>query len=426
MPKKQELGLSFDFSLDLAEQAERISVDDEGVGIGFAPSRLVDGVVMRGEEFRGRVFDTGASPFGWSKQSSFMTCPYLYGRRHVEPLSKEELASTAPRWANSGMDKATSLGSTGHAAMASQLAIWGARQGGVVAADELIDDEKQIAPPLEAIEVVAKKEGVSVAGRDSIIAAFKSWLQENPQPAGRVVSVESSIEAVVGLKETDAGFTDFGLWVVKSLKSTRPDGYLVAIDDRLVKPKIMTGMPKIRYGSAEQIGKPNPLEGTRIIATRRMDASVGSEGLSRLITSVSSQAEFMQRIRDSQGRLGFVDIEDHKFSKLPFGPAKVKHYEMDAQFQWCRTMGQQVYGRAFGKTMLNAIHRMEPYTHGRAEMPPLATDSQCASQIVMWRRQIAMAFSTADVKFWPRNLKENVCRNDFGDCELYYHCRNGQ
>lgn len=425
-PKKRNVGLEFDFHLE-SPPTVVVGVGDNGFEDGFVPSRLVDGVVMRGEVKGGKVFDTGPSPAGWSSQSSFMTCPYLYGRRKVKALSREEMAVTAPRWAFNGMDKATSLGSTGHAAMASQLAIWGARQGGVVAADELIEDEKDIAPPLEALDVVARKEGISKAGRDSIIAAFKSWLSENPQPSGRVVTVESSIEAVIGNKENDKGqYRNFGMWVVESLESTREDGYLVALDGRLIKPLLLKGLPPIAYGPEEDIGKPNPLEGSRIIATRRLDCSVGSEGLSRLIQSVSSQSEFMQRIRDSEGKCGVVDIEDHKFSKLPFGPAKVKHYEMDGQFQWCRIMGRQIFGKSFGRTTLNAIHRMEPFTHGRAEMPPLSTDNRAAFQVLAWKRQAAMAMSISDVDHWPRNLKENVCRNDFGDCELYYHCRDSR
>ena len=380
----------------------------------------------QGERGEWTYLDTGPSIAGWSRLSTFMKCPYLFGRRYRQSLDPLRLAAVSPR--RSGLktwDDARALGTTGHAGMAHWLARIGAEQGGIIAADAFYDDASLIAPPEDAIEVTGRKMGLSKPGIDGILATFRNYVRTNGgKPPGRPIAVESMVIAVVGWRgrdrdrmeraiTEDGPIGEYGFWVVRHFDK-RAD-WLQALDGQWVRVARLTNLPKMRDGGD------NPREGQPIFLTRRLDATFCTSTLAHLrfdgtrVDAISSQL----------AALGLkVDIDDHKFSAMPFGPSRVEHYEQDGQFACARVMGHQVYGSAFDKVMLNSIHRVAGYEHGRAEMIPTGFDCQLAWQIERWEEAIAFEEAVSDVAYWRRDQREANCKTEMGRCDLYWHCRD--
>lgn len=415
-------------------QPVSLGLDSDDIESGFDP---VDPLGLSAFSY----LETGPSPAGWSRLSTYMKCPYLFGRRYFAPIPWEQLRALAPRRIT-GLepDSATSLGTTGHAGMAHWLAHAAAAQGGCVAADQWVDSatvagrnpgQSALADPLSAIEDAGQREGVSRKGIDSVIAAFRSYIRENPEPRGRVLAVESLILAVVGEKRrADGTGHDFGLWVVKTL-GREWDTWLESIDGQPVKVRRLEGLPRRLDGS------PNPYEGRRVIITRRLDATLADRPVPLgALEAVTSQAQNprggidLTRWQQLTGaflhRIGVrVDVDDHKFSALPFSSAKIEHYEMDGQFSLAREMSRQLYGDAFSETWLNAIHRVGPYTHGRAVMPVTSMDRQLAWQVLQWEEDIGQQLRVPDIAYWKKHMRETNCKSGEGwRCDLYWHCRD--
>ena len=379
------------------------------------------------------VFDTGPSIAGWSRLSTFMKCPYLFARRYVHRMDPLRLAACSP-YKSKLFDDARSLGTTGHTGLAHWLAIHAIKEGGgIIAADELHTDASAIAEPEDAMQIVGRRLGVSEAGLNAIIATFRNYTRVNSKPVGRPIAVESMIIAVVGWKHSDSESADqieaahrdapvnaqpgaFGFWVVRDFELSVDSNILTALDGSPVFCARVQNAPPMYSGAA------NPREGQRIVLTRRLDATY--------CTATWRQLDFrfergLSGIAEDLIRHGLtVDIDDHKFSAMPYGPSRLEHYEQDGQFACARVMGAQVYRRAYARTMLNSIHRLAPYTHGRDPLPPTGFDAQIAWQIMRWEQAIAAEYSVADARYWRRDQREANCKTEMGKCDLYWHCRD--
>tara|TARA_R100000664_G_scaffold443_3_gene1419 strand:- start:9280 stop:10221 length:942 start_codon:yes stop_codon:yes gene_type:complete len=302
------------------------------------------------------LIDAGRSELGWSRIGQFMKCPQLYAYQRL--LNLDLIPASA-----------LTRGSMGHMLQAHQHAIWGAQQGGVWVDDKFVTDASTILPPREAVVSWCDLNG-GHEHLDRMLETFDRYMENYPEPPGRIVAVEYPISAMLGKVNGK-----WGLWVEQDGVEIEPT------------PLNCEGHPNH--------GKP-------IRLTRRVDMSV-------------------------QNRAGKTFIWDHKHQARVSPGRSVDAYAIDGGFAAFRIMGKQLY-KNFGGLTLNLIQTQAPWKVARPSVPPTPHRDNHFAEL-LWQAEHYLAtleISGTSHWKWPKSMHETSCYGRYGPCSGIKLCFFGE
>ena len=312
------------------------------------------------------LIDAGRSNRGWSRIGQFMKCPQLYAYSYK--LNLELIPASA-----------LTRGSMGHTLQAHLHAIWGAQQGGVIVDTTTHTDPDAFYEPEEALFQWCDVNQGGHEHIDRMLETYHHYLEQHPEPPGRIVAVEHPMSAVLGWKNSK-----WGLWVTSIEEAEegfdRARETVVACDGALIQ------VTPLNMPGHEDHGKPVHL-------SRRLDMVV-------------------------EDRSGRICIWDHKHQARVSVGRSVDAYAIDGGFAAFRIMGRQVYGRQFGGLILNLIQTQGPWRVARPTVPPTPhRDSHFAE--LLWKAEHHLAqieVQSTDPWRWPKAMHETACFGRYGRC----------
>lgn len=123
-------------------------------------------------------------------------------------------------------------------------------------------------------------------------------------------------------------------------------------------------------------------------------------------------------------RDGKIYLWDHKFLAEPTADGVVETYSLSVQFVGLQYLGRLHFGKEFGGVRVNAIgHRngklvreLIPPAPGALKNFPYVID-EARRRVEFWKKADPSGES------WPKALSETVCKNQYGICGAFKHCK---
>lgn len=302
------------------------------------------------------LLDSGQSEEGWSKDATFMRCPFLFALKH--PIGVQD--NTEP----------TTRGTIGHIGQAQMMARWMCDQNGW--------NRDTYYAPEPAMQLWCDQNAHGRPWLDQMIEVHRRYVAQFPTPPGRILAVEHPVTLVFGTRP-DAGW---GLWLVdgQDYAAWRPGASIPWAPNKqvLVQPALLD-LPG------------HPKHGLPVRITKRMDLA----------------------LREPDGREW---IWDHKFV---FDATKYRErsYRMDGQFAVNRLIGSQWFGDRFGGVRLNLIQSSDPWKHARPIVKETPfRDGKFAHHL--WYKRMERYRYERDLSpwDWPMTQEEQTCTGRYGAC----------
>jgi len=263
-------------------------------------------------------------------------------------------------------------GTMGHLMQAHQHARWGAAQGGCWAGDTWVEDPDELLDPYQAIDEYCKLHPRAMSYLGDMVTTFDKYMEQYPEPLGRVLGVEYLVQAHVGTSQGEYVF-----WVEGSEKPADFEPCTVPYINR----------------QGQLVGRPMSI-------TRRID----------LLT-------------EKRGRTW---IWDHKHqASVALGRSK-DGYTMDGGFGVFRIMGQQLFGSSFGGVYLNLVQRLDPWKVVQVAVPPTPWRDKHLPWMIAEAEERLATLEPRDPWQWPKAQSETVCVGRYGACKALNLCRFGQ
>lgn len=323
------------------------------------------------------LIDSSRSRSGWSRIGSAWKCRQLYAWQEVAGYS------LIPA-------DALTAGSMGHTAAAHYFARVGCEQGGVIVDKTFFGphDHDRLLEPEAAIEAWVEKEKRGADLVAMVVEAWRRYRAKNPEPPGRILAVETQVEATLGTAATKRG-PEWGLW----LTGAAPE----LLGDRTL-PSLVEITP---------LDCPNhPRHGQPIRLTRRLDLVFRSDW-------------------------GDVFVYDHKFVST-VNPDSAKHsYGMDGGFRSQAILASQAWPD-FAGVFANLIGKRSPWRSEPVPIPrSLYREARFARNLFDVEHEIARLevetwAGERDVSEWPAADEETTCTGRYaGGCQAYHLCFGG-
>lgn len=329
------------------------------------------------------LVDAGRSRWGWSRRGSFMHCMQLGAYTELLEMTLGDDHDPLDR------------GKLGHVGAAHQYARWRAQQRK--------EDPEVFYPREAAMEVYAAQNPECAPHLGLMIDVLRRYFQKNPEPPGRIHTVEDELVGVIGWCRTPEG-----AYVLDTRGAPRYDLWLAdpAACVTLVDTQPLTSIPAVGGGTII----PAPLDvpgharhGCPVLLSRRLDLAYDAF------------------------RSGETLVLDHKFTRADISANRAWKYAPDGQFAADRILSRQAFPRFTNEMWINLIGVTPPNKIRALPVPGTPwRDATHAYQVHM-RMTLVARLERDGVSPWhfPRADHELVCSDRYGGCLARFLCDYG-